>query len=237
MFKVAICDDDKVICSQIEEIILKYGTKSYLKIDIAVFYSGETLLNYIEQVSQFDLIYLDIEMGKINGIEVGRQIRKVMKDYITEIVYISGKDEYDRQLFDVQPLHFIPKPINPNIIIEDLNLAVTRSKSETHFFKYNKGRNRVKVLGKDIIYFESVDREIKIVSIDKEDYFYGKMAQILTAVSNYQFVRIHRSYLINYNHVNIFKYDEVMMSNGEVLPISQSRRKEIREIQVKEEED
>ena len=235
MFKVAICDDDKIICSQVEDIILKYSTKSYFKIDIEVFYSGETLLDYIGQANKFDLIYLDIEMGIINGVEVGRQIRRIMKDYITEIVYISGKDQYDRQLFDVQPLHFIPKPINPNIIIEDINLAITRSKKALNFLEYNKGKNRFKVPIQDIVYFESVNREIKIVLIDKEDCFYSSMVEMLALVSNYQFLRIHRSYLINYNHVSVFKYDKIIMSNGDVLPISQSRRKQIREIQVNEE--
>ncbi len=235
MFKVAICDDDQAIAWQIEDVILKYSKKSYLKIDIEIFYSGESLLSYIEQDNQFDLIYLDIEMGGKNGIEVGRQIRKVMKDYTTEIVYISGKDEYDRQLFDVQPLHFIPKPINPNLIIEDLKLAIKRLRKETAFFKYNRGKNRFKVAVQNIVYFESVNREIKIVSTEKEDCFYGNMEEILAAVSNYQFIRIHRSYVINYNHVSVFKYDEVIMSNGNVLPISQSRRKQIRKLQVNEE--
>jgi len=61
------------------------------------------------------------------------------------------------------------------------------------------------------------------------------MEEIHATVSNHQFVKIHRSYLINCNHVSIFKYDEIVMSNGEALPISQSRRKKIREIQVNEE--
>ncbi len=143
-----------------------------MKSDIEVFYSGESFLADIMQGNQFDLIYLDIEMDQINGIEVGRQIRKEMKDYTTEIVYVSGKDEYDRQLFEVQPLHFIPKPIASNIVIDDLKLALERSK------------------------------------------------------------KLHRSYLINFNHISIFRYDEVVMSNGDILPISQSRRKAIREIQV-----
>ena len=143
-----------------------------MKSDIEVFYSGESFLADIMQGNQFDLIYLDIEMDQINGIEVGRQIRKEMKDYTTEIVYVSGKDEYDRQLFEVQPLQFIPKPIASNIVIDDLKLALERSK------------------------------------------------------------KLHRSYLINFNHISIFRYDEVVMSNGDILPISQSRRKAIREIQV-----
>lgn len=232
MLRIAICDNDKAICSQIEAIILKYCARNSLKSDIEVFYSGESLLSHIMQGNQFDLIYLDIEMDQINGIEVGRQIRKEMKDYTTEIVYVSGKDEYDRQLFEVQPLHFIPKPIASNAVIDDLKLAIERSKTLHGIFYYKKGCDKFKVPIKDILYFESVGRKIKIMIAHKEDYFIGNLDDVLKNVSKEQFKKIHRSYLINFNHVSIFRYDELVMSNGDILPISQSKRKAIREIQV-----
>jgi DNA-binding LytR/AlgR family response regulator len=235
MFHIAICDDDLGVCSLIESTLLKYSAKNYIKMDLEVFYSGESLLAYIKQGNQFNLIYLDIELKKINGVDVGKHIRKVLKDYNTEIVYVSGKNEYDRQLFDVQPLHFISKPINSKKIIQDLNLAIARSKKINSFFKYHKSNDRIKVPIKDILYFESLNREIRIVLIDKEDFFYGNMEEIFNAVSKYQFIKIHRSYIINYNYANVFKYNMVIMSNGAKLPISQSRRKKIREMQIDEE--
>ena len=166
MVKIAICDDEQAICSQIEKILLDYSKRTCLEIDIEVFYSGEELYRYIELGHVFDLIYLDIEMELMNGVEVSKKIRNSMKDHKTEIVYISGKDGYDRQLFDVQPLHFIPKPINSEKIIEGLNLAMVRADRLGGFFTYKKTIETYKVLVKDIVYFESINREIKILTIN-----------------------------------------------------------------------
>lgn len=232
MFRIAICDDEQAIGSQIEKILLLYSKRACLEVDITVFYSGEELYKYIESGHGFDLIYLDIEMELMNGLEVGKRIRNTMKDHKTEIVFISGKDGYDRQLFAVQPLHFIPKPINPKMVIEDLNLAMLRADKLGGIFTYKKTIETHKVPIKDIIYFESMDRELRIVTINSEDIFYGTIQQIFESVAKYQFIKIHRSYIVNYIHIAIFKYDEVTMSNGIRLPISQSRKKEVREIQL-----
>lgn len=235
MIYIAICDDDNAVCSQMERIILDYCSGNFLKIDLSIFNSGESLLKAFNQGKNFDLIFLDIELGSMNGVEVGRQIRKVLKNYNTEIVYISGKDTYDRQLFDIQPLHFIPKPINPLIVIEDLKLALERTQRLGGYFSYQKGYDTHKIPISEIIYFESLNRENRIVFTTGEDFFYGKLEDTALSVTKYQFIQIHRSYLINYNHIAILRYTEVVMSNGSVLPISRSKRHEFRKLQISEE--
>lgn len=232
MIRIAVCDDDKKICAQIENILLDYSSKNCLKIAVDVFYSGESLVEYIKGGNTFDLIYLDIEMGELSGIEVGRQLRKVFKDYSTEIVYISGKDGYDRQLFDFQPLHFIPKPIREKVVIDDLKLALERAQKLSAFFQYQKGYDTYKIPINEIIYFESVNREIKIVTVKGNDIFYGSLEDTELKVSSQHFLHIHRSYLINYEHISILRYKEVIMSNGETIPISRSKRQMFRNIQL-----
>lgn len=184
MVKIAICDDEQAICSQIENILLDHSKRTCLEIDIEVFYSGEKLYSYIESGHGFDLIYLDIELELMSGIEVGKKIRNTMKDHKTEIVYISGKNGYDRQLFDVQPLHFIPKPINSKKVIEDLNLAMIRADRLGGIFTFKKTIETYKVPVKDIIYFESINREIKIVTINNEDVFMRKCNKYMKRLQN-----------------------------------------------------
>ncbi|MBW4844771.1 MAG: LytTR family DNA-binding domain-containing protein [Lachnospiraceae bacterium] len=237
MVRIGICDDDRYICSQLEDILLKYANQNYIKLNIEVFYSGESILNYLDKDGILDLIYLDIELEKINGIDVGYHIRKLMKNYTIEIVYVSGRDGYYRQLFDVQPLNFIEKPINAYSVIDMLELVLDKMKKADRYFNYQKYHDIYKVEINNILYFESLNREIKIVTANMEDYFYGKLEDISTCVSSYPFLKIHRSYLINYNHVTILKYSEVIMSNGTILPISRNRRQVIRNLQINKEQE
>ena len=85
----------------------------------------------------------------------------------------------------------------------------------------------------NILYFESKDRKVKIVTFDKTDEFYGSLDDIYQQLKDFGFVSIHRSYLINYNNVESFKYDSLTMLNGENLKISQSKKKYLRDLQIK----
>ena len=234
MFKIAICDDIKSTCDEIKDIILNIskGTLSE-NISIDIFYSGEALISDIrEEENLYDLIFLDIELGgKINGVEVGRIIRGEMDDYITQIVYISSKNNYDRQLFDVQPLHFLQKPIDVIKIENDIKLAIKISRKENRFFEFKNLRNITKVPYKDILYFESRGREIILVSCKTQYIFYNNIHSLSKILPDF-FIYPHRSYLVNYELITCFKFEELVMSNGDVIPISRNKRKEIRNLQL-----
>lgn len=233
MFKVAVCDDEQVICSQIENIILNYAADHNEKIDTQVFYSGEELCRFLEMGQSFDLIFLDIELKLISGIEVGKKIREEMDNQVLQIVYISGKDSYYLDLFDVRPMHFLHKPFHEADIIKDLRLAMKLADKLGGVFIYKKGHEIYRKAIKNILYFESNNREVKMVTDEGEEIFYGKLDDVYNQVAKYHFMYIHKSYVVNYFFVTKFKYEEVTMSNTEVLPISQARRKATRELQVK----
>ncbi len=233
MFRIAICDDEQVICSQIENFILKYAAVSNEKIDTQVFYSGEELIRFLEMGQSFDLIFLDIELKLISGIEVGKKIREEMDNQILQIVYVSGKDNYYRDMFDVRPMHFLHKPVVEAEIIKDVRLAMKLTDKLGGVFIYKKGHEIYRQPVKNILYFESSNREVKMVTSEGEEVFYGKLDEVYDQVAKYHFMYIHKSYIVNYFYVTKFRYEEVTMSNMEVLPISQARRKSTRELQVK----
>jgi len=233
VFRIAVCDDEQVICSQIEKIILNFAAANNEKIDTQVFYSGEELCRFLEAGQSFDLIFLDIELKLINGIEVGKRIRDELDNQILQIVYISGKDSYYKDLFDVRPMHFLHKPIVEAEIVKDLRLAMKLSDKLGGVFIYKKGHEIYRKPVKNILYFESSNREVKMVTNEGEEVFYGKLDEVFNQVAKYHFMYIHKYYIVNYFFVTKFKYEEVTMSNMEVLPISQARRKTTRELQVK----
>ena len=232
VFRIAICDDESTICSQIETILMNYSAEHNLLIETQIFYSGEELYRFLCGGETFDLLFLDIELKLLNGIEVGRKIREDLDNQLMQIVYISGKDNYYMDLFEVRPMHFLAKPIEAGEIIKDLRLAMKLTDRLGGTFTYKKGQESHRIALKDILYFESVNRQVKIVLTEGEDLFYGKLKDVLGQVAKYHFMQIHKSYIVNYLYVTKFSYEEVTMSDHAILPISQSKRKAARALQI-----
>ena len=93
MIRAAICDDEIGTCSDIENMILNYAKRQALQIDTEVFYSGETLFWTIKNKDKYDLIFLDIQLVQLNGVQVGKQIREQLGNEKISIVYISSKED------------------------------------------------------------------------------------------------------------------------------------------------
>lgn len=227
MYKIGICDDHKILCSVLEEQIYELSKEIEIKVDVEVWYSGESIQNDLKKGIELDLLFLDIELVQENGIAVGNFIRNEMENMQTHIVYISSKESYAMQLFKVQPLDFLIKPISAENIREVLIRSVKQKSSENTYFEYQKGNSVFRVPVKNIAYFMSVDKKIIIVKKDGKEEFYGKLKKIAETLPA-DFLMIHQSYIINHAYVSEYSYEMVKMLNGENLNISKPYRKETR---------
>lgn len=197
-----------------------------------VYYSGEELYRYLEKGTYYDMIFLDIRLKKLNGVDVGRMIRNDLKNEAVMIVYISAEDKYAMDLFEVRPMHFLVKPIKEEKIIATLKKGMELSNKFNQTFEYKQGHSISKIEVKNILYFESMDRKVKMVTTGREEIFYGSLADIFSRLEKYGFFFCHKSYLVNYHHVKKFEYERLKMENGAILPISQPKRKSVRAMQM-----
>lgn len=225
MFKIAVCDDEEEICVELTRIIKNYSKD----IEVDSYTKGKDLYDEIHTGRKYDLIFLDIEMDDMDGIRIAKSIRTDMKDYNTQIVYVSGKTSYFRELFEVQPMHFIEKPIDSEIVISDIEKAMKILKKYIGKFHYKIERTEYSIDYTDILYFESDRRKVNIYTKNGKISFYRKLSSIKEELSITDgFLDVHESYYINKKHIKTLKYDEVVLVNSYAVPISQSRRKEIR---------
>lgn len=116
MYYIAICDDETFTCSAIEQQLLDLSEKANIPMQVDVFYSGNGFINYLRNKIQYDILFLDIELQDINGIEIARYLRNSMNDEHIQIIYISSKTEYALKLFKTRPMDFLVKPFNVNDI-------------------------------------------------------------------------------------------------------------------------
>lgn len=230
MYRIGICDDDAIFCAQIERYLNEYGHKKKINIDIEVFLSGEDYLRYMEKEPPLDLIFLDIELGGINGILVGQEIRTQLENEVTQIIYVSSKESYAMQLFHNRPMDFFVKPIKR----EDVEKIMYEYKRLFHcqkvFFEYHIGKTMYRVADDSIMYFQCDGKKIHIVTNrNQEQEFYGKMADVEKQINSDKFCVIHKSFIVNINYVAEFHVNEVVMTTGITIPISQSFRKQVKE--------
>lgn len=229
MLRIAVCDDDKVLCMQLKSMLNEIVENTDEIFETSTFYSGEELYDYMVKGNPFDLIFLDIELCEINGVEVGRKVREELNDQVTQIVYISSKDSYAMDLFDIRPLNFLVKPLNREKIESVLKTARKVMFSNNQYFEYKIGNVNFNVLLSDVLYFESNGRKVKIILKDDEKEYYGKLSEVEEKLKDKAFFFIHKSYFINYNHVIEYAYEYVKMSNNKTLAISQNNRRAVRE--------
>lgn len=227
MFRIAICDDQRSVCSEIEHTIENFFATESIQYEIDSFLSGEELLKELKNQEKYDLIYLDIELDVCNGVDVGRYIREELLDDFTQIAFISAKSSYALELFQVRPIHFLVKPFTPKQVIEVLEKALELQGRQTKIFHYRSGKLEKKISYKDIMYFSSDEKKVIIHMRDQEDYFYGKLSELQLPFTD--FVQIHQSFIVNKQYVIRFKFDCVLLSNAEELPISRRYRSLVRE--------
>lgn len=228
MYNIGICDDGKNICAVLEEMVQLYAQKNKIKMDTKVWYTGEELCQYLEQGGHLDILFLDIELFEVTGIEVGDFIRNKMEDRGMQIVYISGKSSYAQKLFKTQPLDFLVKPITRQQIEDALGLGVKLLEKNAQKFEFQNGKDHYYISYGEIIYFESEGRKIKIVAVGAEKEFYGGIRDLEKKLPK-EFFTIHQSYVINKTHVVRYTYEMVEMDNGTMLSISKAYRKQVRE--------
>lgn len=228
MYNIGICDDGKNICASLEEMVLLYAEKNKLKVEVQVWYTGEELCRYLEQGGRLDILFLDIELIELTGIQVGGFIRNKMLDRGMQIIYISNNSSYALELFKTQPMDFLVKPITAKQIEDALDLAIELFEKNTERFEFQSSRDYYYISYGEIIYFESKGRKIKIVALGTEAEFYGTIKELEKKLPK-EFLAVHQSYVINMMHVVRYTYEMVEMDNGAILSISKAYRKQVRE--------
>lgn len=235
MIRIAVIDDVKSICSQVENYLIEISKEQGIQIDTEVYFNGKQLCEHLDKGEFFDLIFLDIEMDGFSGIDVSNSIRNIMKNESTQIAYISGNKEYAIEIFDYDPLYFLHKPLSREKVEKVFLKLMNKLHLKAEAFSYKSGYETIKVPIKDIIYFESDNHQVIIhyylQNIYKREYFYGALDHIQEQLKLYRFLRIHKTYLVNPIHIKKYTYEKIQMSTEAILPIAQSKRKEIRAAQ------
>lgn len=235
MIRIGICDDDIQFTGRIEKIIKRLAKDNNIHADIDVFFDGVNLLEHMKAGNiRYDLIFMDIEMEGMNGLETAHKIRE--SDEIVLLIYITSYESYALEAFEVHPFQFLLKPLDEKQLCHYFYKAYERIMSGDFYFNYKYKKDFYKILVKDIMYFESKKRLIRIHKADGTiSEFYGKLNNIEAEMQNRKvdFWRIHQSYLVNAKYIIRKAYNHVEMMNNEKLLVTEDRRKKLNSCYIK----
>ena len=174
-----------------------------------------------------DILFLDIQMSGIDGMETARELRK--KDKKVILIFVTAVEEYVFQAFDVGAFNYIVKPIDDGKFSDVLHRAVdewsaqniNEKEPEERYVLINNSGVHTKVILDEIVYAEVFNRKVVIHKLDGEIEYYGKMSD-LESLAGDSFFRPHRAYLINFKYVEKYDATTIYLERGTVLMAKQN---------------
>lgn len=213
-------DDEESIRQQIHDFIKKQKPAFF----IYEFTTGEELL---EAEREFDIIFLDIRMEGIGGMETARSLRQRNEDVL--LIFITGIREYVFEAFDVSAFHYLLKPIEEQKFITVFDRAEEEVRKRKRWKKqqiFIKTKNQGYTLHLNcILYIESRGKKVEVHTTEDILEIYATMDELERQLGN-GFYRCHRGYLVNMAHIVRYNSDSIILSNGGKVYLTKKKHKE-----------
>lgn len=216
---IAICEDNLQTIGLLEKLIYECYSGDTNKFELNTFLSGEKFISHLkEEHIQYQIYILDIEMDKINGLEVASYIRQTDSQGI--IIFATSHKELMHEAFEVNAFHFLLKPFDEKKVKQVILRAIESQnvQNKTFHFKIRKKINTLYF--EKIEYFESFKRKIYIHSTDGIFEYYGVLKDVINQVDETLFVQVHNSYIVNMNHIKFVDANNITLMSGLKVPIT-----------------
>lgn len=250
IMKIAIIEDEQVHKKLLSEYLKKWSKDTGRSIDIADFDSAESFLFNWEENNDYDILFVDIQMKEINGIEMARQIRQKDKDIV--IVFTTGLSDYMEEGYEVEALQYLIKPVNEDKLRKCLN-RVLEKKSTEEFIVVNTQEGVRRINADNIVYIEARGHNTIMELWSKADGIYrgsvegntgtykqdsekngqvgavtGKeiisltdsLSQLEQQLDGEKFIKCHRSYICNIARIHRIEKADIYFDNGSIIPVS-----------------
>jgi DNA-binding LytR/AlgR family response regulator len=224
MINIGICDDEasmrRLLRAPLEQKLQLLGADYR----IYEYDCGETLLTRPE-TEWLDILFLDIELKQLSGMETARNLRK--RDSHTLLIFVTAYPDFVFQGYEVHAFHYILKPYENQKIMKVLEQAIKElGQNREHYFTLEQKSGTTKIPAKKILAFSSDRRKI-IISLEDGNKleFYGKLDAVETDLPDY-FIRCHNRHLVNLNYVTALEKDGCTL-RSQSFPVSRAYRQSV----------
>lgn len=223
MIRVAIAEDDPACAEQLQGYLERYGRENGEAVELSLFPDGLELVDNYRPV--YDLILLDIEMPRLDGMAAAEEIRRLDGEVL--ILFVTNMAKYAIKGYEVDALGFMLKPVNYFSLALKLKKAQSclRSRGQWNLMVPTEDGIK-KVPASEVRYVEVLDHRLHLHTEGRVYLMPGTLRDLEAELAGQHFVRCNKGYLVNLRHIELIKSGSVVMSGGDELLISRRKREE-----------
>lgn len=223
MIRIAIVEDDEKEANLLKEYIVNYGKTNKLSFHIDWYNDAFYLLDNYS--SNYEIIFMDIEMSKLNGMEAAIKLRQL--DNVVTLIFVTNMAKYAVKGYEVDALDFIVKPVRYSTFLMKFKKALSKitSNQDVNIIVTRKG-GILRLTSRQIIYIEVTGHKLKYHLSDEILEGYGSLSDLEKQLEVCNYLRCNSCYLINPQYISRVQNNIVVMTNGDELQISRPRKKE-----------
>ena len=225
MIKFAVCDNDTQIINQIENYFEEIDNKG---LEYEVFFSAEVLLKFYDlEKAEFDVYILDIEMEKMSGLELAKEIRKYDSEAI--IIFLTSHREYVFDVFDVLTFDYIIKPIDIKRFQQVIDKVKKYLQIVKNDFVFSYKKKNYSIPFCKINYIEKNGRKAIIHTVDNQLFQCNMTSkELIESLDNEMFALARKSCIINLKEIYEIDGEKVTLKNGESLFVGREYKSELK---------
>lgn len=219
MLSIAVCDDILLECTQLAKQIRHIAKKAGWEVLLREFYTGEELL---KSTASFDILFLDIKMPGLDGMELARLLRH--REETCLLIFVTAVSEYVFEAYDVEAFAYLVKPITEEQLQKVLARGIEKLRRISSEFLLVSSQHVVrKIPLHDIVYIEAMGRILKIRTLRDTIETYGQIGQMEKRLGDKNFFRCHKGYLIHLKYVDTFDKTQIHMETQDTVLLAKRR--------------
>lgn len=219
MYKIAVCDDDTVFLSSFRPMLEEVLAARKVSCQLSIFHDPADLMHAMKAGEPFSLLFLDIYYDTEKGIRFARSLRE--NNDQTDIVFMTALTDYAVESYDAAPLHYLLKPIDPEKLGNAVDRFLEKNAPQKLHFMTTKGHLYTPIT--NILFFEIYGHEIVIhLANGTKETCIGTLKGLEQLLPELTFVRPHRSYLVNLEHIAEITRYQIRLSSEDIVPVSKN---------------
>lgn len=224
MIKLGICSNDNIVIISLAKYISYFFRKYSFQVEVDTF-TGFSCFETSYKSKKHDLLFIDMDIPEKTGFQVAEEVR--LKRYETVIIFISETEQFIFQSLKYKPFCFMKKSVleeqTPKVLDAFLQIYLMSMKEK--IFEFSDGSQAVRI--RDIEYIESFGHILSIHiwnnNIRNTKRHSISLKKLEEELELYGFIRIHKSYLLNYRYIYLIKENDIVLKSGEILPMGRER--------------